>query len=284
MKVGIIGAGKVGCSMGKYFMDNGITVTGYSSRSKESVEKAATFTKTKAFDTPEQVVSESDLIFLATPDGKIEEVWKEIALYSIQGKVFCHFSGALSSNVFSGREEKGVHACSLHPMYAFNDKFTSYEKLNSIIFTAEGDEAALTAVRSLMQSLGNEMLVMRSDKKVRYHASASILSNMMIGLYETGIRMLADCGFAEEEAKKLAKPLVSGNIHNLLATSPEEALSGPIERGDVQTVQKHLEELTGQEKRIYVSLGQEVVRVAGRKNKNQNYEELKTVLCTEGEK
>lgn len=274
MKVGIVGAGKVGCSIGKYMVEHGVTVTGYSSKSKESVDVAATFTKTRAFDTLQSLVAESDLIFIATPDDKIEEVWKEIAQFSIQGKILCHFSGSLSSVVFSNREEKGVIACSLHPMYAFSDKFTSYEKLNQVMFTAEGDDKALAIVCPLFEQMGNDVSVIPSDKKVRYHAAASIVSNMMIGLYEKSIRMLMDCGFERETARKLVKPLVAGNIQNLLQTSPEEALTGPIERSDIGTVKKHLQQLADDERQLYVNLAWELLTIAKRKNENRDYDAL----------
>ena len=125
MKIGIIGAGKVGCSIGKYLKEHGFSVAGYCSKSKKSVEEAATFTNTKAYDSLAELVAESTILFLTTPDGALESVWNELKKESIQNKIVCHFSGSLSSDLFSNREEYGVSAASFHPMYAFSSKFTS---------------------------------------------------------------------------------------------------------------------------------------------------------------
>ena len=278
MQIGIVGAGKVGCSIGKYLAEHGIPVAGYSSRSKESVDTAATFTNTRAYASLSELLKESDLIFIATPDDVIAEVWSQIAKHPIQRKIICHFSGSLSSVVFSEREDKGVSACSLHPMYAFSDKFTSYEKLNQVIFTAEGDEEALAVVRPLFEEMGNMVCVIESEKKVRYHAAASMVSNMMIGLYQMSINMLVDCGFEENEARQLVEPLVAGNIQNLLAASPEEALTGPVERGDVATIKKHLSQLTEAEREVYVNLARTLTDIAKRKNPMRDYTALKAIL------
>lgn len=279
MKIGIVGAGKVGCSLGKYLVEHGVSVTGYSSKTKESVDTAATFTNTRAFASLEELITESDLIFITTPDDIIAKVWNQIAQFSIQRKIICHFSGSLSSVVFSKREEKGVYACSLHPMYAFSDKFTSYKKLNQVMFTAEGDEEALAVVCPLFEKMGHTVCVIPSEKKARYHAAASMVSNMMIGLYEMSVNMLLDCGLEGDDARQLVKPLVEGNIEKLLTTSPEQALTGPIERGDTSTIEKHLSVLKEEEREVYVNLGRMLTDIAKRKNPHRDYTAIEAILC-----
>ncbi|MCI5936914.1 MAG: DUF2520 domain-containing protein [Eubacterium sp.] len=278
MKIGIIGAGKVGCSMGKYFVENGIPVAGFYSRHQESAEQAATFTKTEKFDSLTSLVDLCDMVFIATPDDAIREVWNRIHSLSIENKVICHFSGSLSSDVFSRREQTGALCCSLHPMYAFSDRFTSYEKLNTVIFSIEGDKQGIVRLRELFLPLGNSVYKIASDKKVKYHCAASMVSNMMIGLYELSIRMLEDCGLDQEQARLFVEPLVRGNIENVLNTSSAEALSGPIERGDLETVKKHLMVLRGREKRIYQDLGQIVLQIAEEKNPDRDYAELEELI------
>lgn len=113
-------------------------------------------------------MAESTILFLTTPDGALESVWNELKKESIQNKIVCHFSGSLSSDLFSNREEYGVSAASFHPMYAFSSKFTSYEQLNHVIFTAEGDSHALSVVGDIFRKAGNKVCVMESAKKSRY--------------------------------------------------------------------------------------------------------------------
>lgn len=278
MKIGIVGAGRVGCSLGKYLTEQGQAVAGYFSKSKKSVEEAATFTKTKAFPTLEELVETCDVIWITTPDDAIAKVWESIQRLLIQNKIICHFSGSLSSVVFSGRVEKGIAACSIHPVYAFSDKFTSYHQLNTVMFTMEGDADALALMKPLFEKLGNRVQVIASEKKIRYHAAAVMASNLMVALYQMSVDMLADCGFETGMAKALLEPLVRGNIDKLLASSPEEALTGPVERGDVETVQKHLKELTPKEREVYTLLGRSLVQIAARKNPEQDYRAVQKIL------
>ena len=101
MKIGIIGSGRVGYSMGKYMQDHGIRVTGFYDRHRERALDAAQFTGTGSFDRIEDLVAASDTLFLTVSDGAIEELWDCIAAKNVKGKVVCHFSGSLSSDIFS---------------------------------------------------------------------------------------------------------------------------------------------------------------------------------------
>ena len=283
MEIGIAGAGKVGCSIGRYLREQGFSIAGYYSKTKESVDFAATFTETKAFGSLGELLARCDILFITTPDDIIGDVWESIQKEFIQNKIICHFSGSLSSAVFSNRREKGVFACSIHPMYAFSNKFISYEQLNQVTFTMEGDEEALAVMKPIFQKAGNKVCVINSADKGRYHAAASMMSNMMIGLYQMGLNMLIDCGFSPEEARELTTPLVRNNMEILLASSPEEALTGPIERGDEETVEKHFSVLTPAEKEVYVNLGQVLVDIARRKNPERNYHRMEQCLRKEAQ-
>ena len=107
------------------------------------------------------------------------------------------------------------------------------------------------------------------------------MSNMMIGLYEMSLRMLCDCGFQKDEARRLVKPLVKGNMERLLETSSEEALTGPIERCDAETVEKHLAHLLENERAVYVNLGLTLADIAKRKNPARDYSAIEAVLKEE---
>lgn len=284
MQIGIIGAGKVGCSMGKYIMEHtackkaGIRVTGYAGRSKESVETAATFTGTTAFGSMQDLIKKSDILFITTPDDAIAAVWEEMKKESMEGKTICHFSGSLSSEIFSGRKERDVYACSAHPMFAFSSKFTCYKQLNNVFITMEGDKKALSQMNCLFELTENPVCFITPEKKTVYHAAASMASNMMIGLYEQSLRMFEDCGFAREEARALIKPLVSDNVKSFLTKTPQEALTGPIERNDLDTVKKHLSVLSGRERELYVNLGEILTDLAKNKYPERDYREMSGIL------
>ena len=96
-KIGFIGAGKVGVSLGKFFREGGLPVTGYYNRRREAAQAAADFTESKCFDSAEAVADASDVIFLTVPDNKIREVYESLRGVDLRGKKICHCSGALSA-------------------------------------------------------------------------------------------------------------------------------------------------------------------------------------------
>lgn len=278
MKIGIIGAGKVGCSMGKYMVDHGLLVAGYYSRSTESSEMAGTFTGTKCFVNLEEIVEACDVLCIATPDDVIGSVWDEVKEMPLEHKILCHFSGSLSSVVFSGIGNKGAYACSVHPMSAFSDKFTSYQQLNHVQFTMEGDPKALEVMQKLFSKMGNKVLTIKPEKKALYHCGASLVSNFMIGLYEMGLTQMKECGLDEEEAGDLLGPLVEGNVQSMIQKGPVQALTGPIERGDVSTVRKHLSALCGDDREVYILIGRKLLSIAQKKNPGRDYREMTDIL------
>lgn len=278
MKIGIIGAGKVGTTLGKYLVLENQTVTGYYSKTPKSGAEAAAFTGTKCFQTLGNLVEASDTLFVTTPDGVIAEIWDCIAKMDcdLSGYTICHFSGSLSSNVFSGIEQTGAKACSIHPMYAFSDKYTSYKEFHTAYLTAEGDAKAIV---SLFQAIGHTVFSVNTEGKAKYHAAASMASNFMIGLMQTSLDLLKDCGFSCRDAMALLRPLVENNISAMLDKGCESALTGPVERGDIETVRKHLQVLQGsQEEMIYRTLGGKLLELAQQKNPDRNYTALENLL------
>lgn len=286
MEIGMIGAGKVGCSMGKYMIEHGFKVAGYVSRHRESSEQAGTFTGTKVFEDLYELIQACGLLCLAVPDDEIGNVWQQMrgmgengsAVHPLAGKIVCHFSGSLSSAVFSGIEGTGAAGCSVHPMYAFSDKFTSYQKLNSAIVTIEGHERAAAVMEDMFSHMGNRVLKISPEAKMRYHCSASLVSNFMTGLFSMGLDLLEQCGIPEETGRELVGPLVVHNIEAAVRDGAEKTLTGPIERGDVHTVEGHLAVLRGEERMIYQLLGQKVLAVARRKNPDRDYRNISELL------
>ena len=106
MRTGIIGAGKVGCSLGKYFRLGNLEVTGYYDVNENLAREAATFTATTFIKDLETIVKISDTLFLTVPDDLITIVWNQIKDMPLEGKFICHCSGALSSgDAFPGIDE-----------------------------------------------------------------------------------------------------------------------------------------------------------------------------------
>lgn len=279
MKIGFIGAGKVGFSLGRYFTERGVCVSGYYSRDLNSSKEAAAFTKTKYYEQLEEIIEESDTLFLTVPDGSIREVYSEMSQSDIEGKCLVHCSGAMSSMIFSGIGQKGARGCSVHPICAVSDKLTGYQDLSKAYFTIEGKDVA--DVEELIRSCGNVVEAISADDKVKYHAAAVYASNLVAGLYDLAAGLLKDCGLSESFAGHALQPLFMGNAENVVSVGAVRALTGPVERADITTVEKHLEALEGEEREIYRLLSRHLVDVAKQKNPDRDYCKLSMLLENE---
>lgn len=119
MRIGFVGAGKVGFTLGKYMSERNVCVSGYYSRSEESARQASLFTHTKYYETLEDLIESSDALFLTVPDGAIKDVWNSIKRYSLTDKFICHCSGVETSAVFSEIDQMGAFGYSIHPCLRF---------------------------------------------------------------------------------------------------------------------------------------------------------------------
>lgn len=139
MNIGFIGAGKVGCTLGKYFSkDFRTTIVGYYSRSSTSADEAARFTDSESFPDMKALIEASDAIFLTVPDGNIRDTWNRVREYDITDKMICHCSGSMScKDAFPDLEKTNALGYSVHPLFAVSDKFNAYKELTDVFFTIE---------------------------------------------------------------------------------------------------------------------------------------------------
>ena len=166
-------------------------------------------------------------------------------------------------------------------MLPFSNKFSSYQQLEHAFFTVEGHPHAVQVITDLLTSYGNEVCRIDAAAKPEYHAAASILSNQVIAVLDTGYRLLEDCGFSRKKAVAATAALVRQNIENVLSQGCVHALTGPIERGDVATVEKHLHCLNTEDAALYRMLGTRLLAIAEGKNPTQNYENMRHVLLAD---
>lgn len=279
MQIGIIGAGKVGTTMGKYIVNHGGKVSGFYSRTTSSAKEAAQFTAVSYFKTLDSLLEVSDTLFITTTDGAIKEIWDCIAKKHVKGKVICHFSGSLSSDVFSNVEEAGALACSIHPIYAFSNKFSAYQNLTKALFTVEGSDQAIEKMQELFQLLPNRCVRILAKDKVKYHAAASIASNQVAGLIYLAVELLKEAGIQEQTAYEMLKTLAEDNLASVFSQGCISALTGPIERGDTETVKRHLDAIENPVwNQAYRSLGAIVCEMAEKKHSDRNNTLVRNLL------
>ncbi len=280
MKIGFIGAGKVGCTLGKFFSEGGVPVTGYYSRHRESAEAAAQFTNTRTFHSIPSLVAQSDVIFVTVPDGEISKVYLSISSNDLAGKQICHCSGAMTgSEAFPGIENTGAAAYSIHPLFPISSKTTAYRELEGVFFCLEGPEPGLLSWRDLLTKLGCRTLTIKSSDKVKYHTACSVASNLVCGLLQESLELMEECGLDDVTALEALRPLILANVNHVLHEGPEQALTGPVERNDTKTVSRHISAFSNPEDRqMYCAVSRKLVELAERKHPNAEYSNMKTIL------
>lgn len=274
MRIGFVGAGKVGFTLGKYMAEHNVCVSGYYSRTRESAIQASDFTHTKYYETLEELAASSDALFLTVPDGAIEDVWNSLKEYSLKDKFICHCSGVMSSAVFSGIGQMGAFGYSIHPLFAVHDRLQSYKEISQAYFTMEGSQEHLLFWKDFFESLGNPVRVIRAEQKILYHSAAVFASNLVTGLFETGVSLLQECGFDRNSGEEALKALFLNNCRSVAEAGTEAALTGPVERADLETIRKHLAVLSGNKREIYVRLSEVLEEIAKRKHPERDYTEL----------
>ncbi len=281
MKIGFIGAGRIGTSFGKYFSDGGVSVSGYFSRTPSSAKESADFIcGAVAFGSMAELAAASDIIFITTDDDNILPAWRELSALGRElcGKIICHVSGCAPSTIFENIEATGALSASLHMMVAVHNKFEGHKVLKNAVFTASGDVKATKVLTKLVESLGNRVTVISDRCKPLYHAAAVMSSNFICALINLSTEMLTDCGFDKKDAESILMPLVLSAANAAAENGTAGGLSGPIARGDLETVKAHLGVLDGEEKELYKMLSKRLVNISEQKNPNFDYSLIKKEL------
>ncbi len=280
IKIGFIGAGKVGFSLGKFFKEKDLDVSGYFSRNFSSSKEASVFTNTKHFERIKDLVMKSNIIFITVPDNEILNVYSSLKSYSLKDKIICHTSGCLSSHIFSDIDDLGAYSYSIHPMFPISQKKESYKYLKDAVFTIEGHSKYLDFMTNLFSSTGVKIIPIESKNKSLYHLASVTVSNLFLALLNRSCSYLKRCGFNETDALNTLYPLIKNNIENALNTGLTNALTGPIERGDINTIKKHITIMPKEHKVVYCELSKELISIAKTKNRDRNYSNLERYLET----
>lgn len=280
MTIGFIGAGKVGFTLGKHLSTHGVQAAGYYSRHTESAKEAAQFTGTAAYPNMGALVSDCDVLFLTVPDGSISSVYQEVRKHPIQGKLICHCSGALSSqDAFPGIEDAGAFGYSLHPLFAVSDKYHAYEELADVFFALEGHPAHLDEIRGMLSGAGLRVQIINPACKALYHCAAATASNLVVALMQHSVDLMERCGFTPEDALAALAPLALGNMRHIAESGLAASLTGPVERGDADTIRKHLDSLdSAGDRALYTLLSRKLLPIAGEKHPERSYRSVEEVL------
>lgn len=213
---------------------------------------------------PETLPLGTTVLLLAVPDAALAEVAHDYAAQgpAPAGCVALHLSGALPTDVVAPLHHAGFAVGSMHPLQAVADPWSGSDRLNGSAFALAGEPSAIAAARRLVNELGGHALVIPATLRPLYHAGAVVASNFLVALAGFAARLVAQAGVPENEALAALVPLMRGTLDNVEQLGAGAALTGPISRGDVDTVRLHLNRLSARDRELYCALGAETLRLA----------------------
>jgi predicted short-subunit dehydrogenase-like oxidoreductase (DUF2520 family) len=184
----------------------------------------------------------SDILWICHTDDALAETAKLLARKpGWSGKIVFHSSGALSSDVLAPLKRKGANTASLHPMMTFVPGATP--RMEEVPFAVEGDSRAVAVARRIVRDLGAESFAIKKAAKPLYHALGSFSSPLIIAALVTAERVGRGAGLTSSQTRRVMGPILRQTFKNYEERGAAAAFSGPIKRGDVNTVLRHLREL-----------------------------------------
>jgi predicted short-subunit dehydrogenase-like oxidoreductase (DUF2520 family) len=184
----------------------------------------------------------SDFLWLCHTDDALPELARQLAGQSgWRGKIVFHSSGALTSAVLSPLQRAGAYTASLHPMMTFVPGIR--QRFQNVPFAVEGDRRAVAVARQIVARLGGRVFTIRKSAKVLYHALGSFSSPLLVATLVTAERVGQGAGLTRDQTRRIIAPILQQTLKNYLEQGAPAAFSGPIKRGDLNTVRRHLREL-----------------------------------------
>lgn len=258
-----IGAGTLGRALSKACASAGYRVLAIHSHSfEDATQLANALPGAEAVANPSDVTS-ADIIFLTVPDDAIATVCESVAWPATCSVVHC--SGALSLEPLQHAQEAGASIGGLHPLQTFAAGAEHAGRLSGIAYALEASSNELReTLQDLVVALGGRPQWIRSSDKPLYHVSAAMASNYLVALLGDASKLWESFGLSREGGLYSLLPLVRSTIDNLEGVGFPDALTGPIARGDVDTVRIHLEALTTSQPDIiasYAAMGKRTVKL-----------------------
>jgi len=236
---GIVGAGAVGTALGVALSRAGWPIHAVASRDPGRRERFTGLVEgTRAFVEPQALVEEVELIILAVPDDAIEPLAAGVRMYG--GQAMIHTSGALGAEVLRPAMAAGTQVGAFHPLVAFADTERAVAALHGATVAIEGDDQLAALLSTMAERIGATAVRLAPGSKAAYHAAAVLAAGGFIALLDAIAELGTVAGLDEAGALAIYGPLIEGTLGNARALGIRDALTGPMTRGDVGTLEAHL--------------------------------------------
>ncbi len=258
-----------------------LRAAGYEIGSVVTRSRGASLAKARRFSARIGARASSDLsetreqlVWFCVPDSQIAQAARSAAKHGWTGKIALHSSGALTSDELGGLRAVGASVASVHPMMTFIGG--SHPSMQGVAFAIEGDVAAVKVARRIVHDLGGKAYAIRKEDKAAYHAWGTFISPLLTSLLATSEEVASLAGVKRQAAARRMIPILQQTLANYARNGAARGLSGPIVRGDVETVRQHLRVLRRSRaiREVYSSLARASLQFLPSKNRKQ----LKQVL------
>ena len=282
LTIGFIGAGTTGTALAVRLAQQRYQVIAVSSRSLTSAEKLAEkVSGCKVYKAAQEVADVAQLVFITTPDDIIPQVAAEVQWHNEQNVIHC--SGAHSVDILEPAKQRGANTGCLHPLQTFASVEQAIDNIPGSTFAVEAEEPLLTMLKEMATNLEGDWVILKSGDKVLYHAAAVIACNYLVTLVKLATDLWQTFGVSQAKATKALMPLLQGTLSNIENVGLPTCLTGPIARGDLGTIRKHLEALEKGSPSLlgtYKELGLQTIPIALAKGKidSQRAGELQALL------
>ncbi len=258
--VGIVGPGRAGLGLALALKAAGVLVLGVHGRRRKRVPRGV---RLSVGDAPPWL-PDADVVLLAVRDDALPDAVRRLQSGGVWvGQVVLHLSGAQTAAVLAPLARLGAYTGSLHPLMTVSgDPAAARERFHGATFAIEGDAEALSAAAALARRLGGFPVHVPPSARPRYHAGAVFASNYVVAMLGAAEVLLMAAGFPDAAARRALAPLAAASLASVREAGPVRALTGPIARGDVATLERHLEALPGALRPTYADVGLVALRLA----------------------
>lgn len=281
----ILGAGRLGSALADLANAAGYPLAAVTTGRQATAQAFTEKTGFSAACDNVTAAARGDLILLTVPDRFILTVLEELVggRRLRPGQILLHTSGVATGEILMPARQFGVAVGSMHPLQSFADRETACQNLPGSAFAIDGDPAAVAAARRLAGDLGGRILDVPPEERILYHAAACIASNYLVALLSAAEKLIARWSSKRQDAIAALLPLVTGTLRNVERQGAAAALTGPIVRGDAETVSRHLAALPEEYLQLYQCLGQAALKLAGDRIPPAERSSLNTLLTGAGQ-
>ena len=239
MKLGFIGAGPVGTTFGVRLSEQGYAVAAVADISPAAAERFAGMVPgCRVLGNNQELADAVDMVFITTADDFIPQV--SSALKWRPGQTVVHCSGASTVQSLEAARRQGAGVGSIHPCQTFAGIEQAIANLPGSTFAIEAEEPVKATLTDMARALRGDIVYLTSEDKVLYHAAAAIACNYFTTIVKLAADLWRNFGKTPADAIRAYMPLLRGTLANIETVGFPKCLTGPIARGDVATIRRHL--------------------------------------------